>query len=378
MKLKTLVLSVAVLAVLSAVAFWANRPPAAPPPDPRVGQPLADPAAITQAAQLRLTEGGKTVLLMREPGGTWWVPEYHGLLADFSKLSSFVSDLAAAKIQRLVTVNPERISRLDFSGAKIELLTADGKPLWSVLLGKNADTGGRFVRFGDESKAYLASLNSSLDTDPKAWADAAFFTLKPDDIGRIEIPFESGQPVVLSRKTKDAPWTANPTPAGQKVSAEKASAVLTALSGLRFSDTSDPADPQVKAAKAHERDFQLTTFAGQAYRVALGRKPEEKKPKSPADASAKTEPKPAAPAPDAAATPAPEADTIPAGPVYAFVTDPDPKAPVNRSASRERAFQIDDYVFTSLPQKPDELFEPGPAKPHRRPGQIGENIHDAP
>src|SRR5471030_602725 len=107
MKLKPLVLGVALLALLSAVAFWVNRPPAAPAADPRVGQPLADPAAIARAARLRLTDGGKTVILVRQPDGTWRVPDYFGLTADFSKLSSFVSDLTAAKVQRLVTVNPD-------------------------------------------------------------------------------------------------------------------------------------------------------------------------------------------------------------------------------------------------------------------------------
>jgi hypothetical protein len=361
MKLKTLVLCVGLLALLSGLAFWANRPPAAPAADPRLGHALADPAAIAQAAQLRLTDDGKTVLLIRQPDGTWQVPGYFGLTADFSKLSSFISDLTAAKIQRLVTVNPERISRLEFKDTKIELLAGDGKALWSVLLGKSADAGGRFVRFGEESKAYLASLNATIDTDPKAWADATLFTLKPDDVARLEIPFEAGGPVTVARKTKDAAWTADPATAGQKLSAEKISSLLTTLGALRFSDTSDPADPQAAAAKAHERVFVLTTFSGQAYRVALGRKPEEKKPKPPAAAPVKTETKPTAEA-VMTSPPAPEADTVPAGPVYAFATSPDAKAPVN-ALMRQRAFQIDEYVFTSLPQKPDDLFEAAPVPP---------------
>ena len=364
MKLKTLVLGVALLAVLSGIAFWANRPPAPPPADPRVGQPLADPAAITQATQLRLTDDGKTVLLARQPDGTWKVPGYFGLTADFSKLSALVSDLTSAKIQRLVTVNPERIGRLDFKGTKIELLGPDDRVLWSVLLGKSADAGGRFVRFGDEPKAYLASLNSTIETDPKAWADPAFFTFKSDDIAQVEVPFDNGSLVLFSRKAKDAPWTSEPAPAGQKVSGDKISALLTALGSLRFTDTSDWADPQAKAAQAHERTFRLTTFSGQTYHVALGRKPEEKKPKPPAPAAPKAEPKPAAPPAEAAAAPTPpepEADTIPAGPVYAFIVSSDAKAPVN-ALMRQRAFQIDEYTFTSLPQKADDLFEPaGPA-----------------
>jgi len=27
---------------------------------------------------------------------------------------------------------------------------------------------------------------------------------------------------------------------------------------------------------------------------------------------------------------------------------------------KERAFQIDEFAFTSLPQRPDDLFEPAP------------------
>jgi hypothetical protein len=365
MKLKTLVLSVAFLALLSGLAFWLNRPPPATAADPRVGQLLADPTAIAQAAQLRLTDGGQTVLLARQPDGTWRVPGYFGLPADFSKLSSFIGDLSAAKIQRLVTVNPERISRLEFRDTKIELLTADGRALWSVRLGKTPETGGRFVRFGDEPKAYLANLNATIETDPKAWADATLFTLKPDEVARIDVPFDGGTTVAVSRKTKDAPWTAAPTPAGQKVSADKVSALLNSLGALRFSGTSDPADPQVGVAQAHLRTFHLTTFSGQTYRVALGRQPEEKKPKPAAAAAPKA---PAPPADGAVPPPADAAaDTIPAGPVYAFVASPDAQAPVN-ALMRQRAFQIDDYVFTGLPQKPDDLFEPTAPVPAPPPG----------
>jgi hypothetical protein len=96
--------------------------------------------------------------------------------------------------------------------------------------------------------------------------------------------------------------------------------------------------------------------------VALGRKPEEIKPKPPAPPASSPAPTPTpsangpatTPAPDAAATP-PD-DTIPAGPVYVSVSSSDAKDPVN-ALMGQRAYQIDDYVFTSLPQKPDDLFD---------------------
>jgi hypothetical protein len=62
--------------------------------------------------------------------------------------------------------------------------------------------------------------------------------------------------------------------------------------------------------------------------IALGRKPEEKKP------------------------------AVPAGPVYAFITSSDPRAPIN-AWMKTRAFQVDEYTYTGLPQKPDDLIAPG-------------------
>ena len=115
------------------------------------------------------------------------------------------------------------------------------------------------------------------------------------------------------------------------------------------------------------RAFKLTTFDGTTTTIAVGRKPEEKRPKKP-DATPLTSAATPPPKPEDG-SPAPPAkdealfDTIPAGPVYVFVTSSDEKAPVN-ALMKKRAFQVEDYVFTSLPEKPDDVFErraPAPA-----------------
>jgi hypothetical protein len=370
MKLKSLVILVAVLAVLSGIAYWINRPPTAAASDPRVGQPLADSAAIAGAAQLRLTDQGKTVSLAKQADGTWRVSSYFDLPADFSKLSSLTSDLTTAKIQRLVTTSPDRIARLEFKDTKVEFLDGAGHPLWSVILGKTPDSGGRFIRFGDEAKAYLTDLNSQVDAEGKDWANAALLAVKPDDVAKVEIPFETGG-VTLSRAKAGASWTAVPAPAGKTVKADTINSLLPSLGALRFSDTSDLGDPQVAVARRHPRTLTLTTFDGKSYVIALGRKPEEKKPAPPAAAAsspAAGATGPAAtppPAPDASAPAPAPGDTIPAGPVYVSVSSSDAKDPVNALMSK-RAYQIDDYVFTSLPQKPDDLYDsaaPAPDKP---------------
>lgn len=386
MKLKTLIVGVVVLAALSLVVFFTRRPAPPPSADPRINQPLVERSTIEQAAKLRLSEQGKTVLLVRQPDGSWQVPGYYGLPADFQKLSGLVGNLTDAKLQRLVTSSPERIARLEFKDTKVELLDAADKVIWTVTLGKNAESGGRYVRFGDEPKAFLADLNAWLEVEPKSWANTELLNLKPDDIAKIEMPLAEGGPVTLTRAKKEDPWSADKTPTGQRVKSDKVASVLSSLGNLRFTDTADLTDANAVAAKANARSFKLTTFTGKTFTISLGRKPEEKKlkpptasadgktgpaalgsatdllkeaPKSPADAAAKTEP---------AKPLAPEFETIPAGPVFVSIASSDPTAPVN-AWMQQRAFQISEFTFTSLPQKPEELFEPVPAPAPANPAE---------
>ena len=374
MKIKSIVLPIAVLAALSAVAYFTTRPTPPPVADARVGQPLVDRTVVEKAAKLRLTDQGKTVTLVRQPDATWKVATYHDFPADFSKLATFISSLTDAKLERLVTSSPPRIALLEFKDTKIDLLDAADQELWTVTLGKNPDTGsGRYVRYGAEAKAFLASLSAYLDTESKNWANTELLALKVDDVAKIEIPFAEGGPVTVSRAKKEDPWTAEKTPDGQKLKTDKITALLSSLSSIRFSDTNELTDANAVAAKASERLFKIETFDQKVLKVALGRKPEEKKLKPiapPAEGqSALTalgtaadllkkdaDGKPAEPAKPLT----PEFETIPAGPVFVNISHSDgPTAPVN-ALMQKRAFQISDYTFTSLPQKSDELFEPAP------------------
>jgi hypothetical protein len=375
MKLRTLVLTIAVLAALSAVAFFATRPVPPPVADARVGQSLVDPALVEKAAKLRLSDQGKSVTLTRQADGSWRVTSYYDLPADFAKLSRAIASLTEAKLERLVTSNAERISRLEFKDARIDLLDASDKELWTVTLGRTPDTGGgRYVRFGSEQKAFLATLNEFVDVESKNWANTELLTLKVDDIAKVTLPFAEGGPVTVSRAKKDDEWTADKTPAGQKVKSDKLAAVLGSLSSIRFSDTNDLTDASFAAAKASERVFTVETFDQKTYKIALGRKPEEKKLKpvaadgkagpgslgSVADLAKKDEPKSADGKPADPAKPiTPEFETIPAGPVFTEISSSDSAAPIN-TIMQKRAYQVADYTFTSLPQKAEELFEPAP------------------
>jgi hypothetical protein len=47
--------------------------------------------------------------------------------------------------------------------------------------------------------------------------------------------------------------------------------------------------------------------------------------------------------------------------VFAFISSSDAHASINE-LMKQRAFQVDEYTFTGLPQKADELFETAKGK----------------
>ena len=93
MKLRTLAITIAVLAILSVAAFLKDRPQPAPSDDSRVGKALLDPDTASRAFGLAIADQGKKVELARNPDGSWRVSSYFDMPADFEKISRLVHDL---------------------------------------------------------------------------------------------------------------------------------------------------------------------------------------------------------------------------------------------------------------------------------------------
>ena len=370
MKLKTLLIVVALLAVASLAVYFVNRPESPAPADPRVGQPLLATDVLTKASHLTLTENGNTVELAKVGEGDWRVASYHDLPADFGKLSRFVNDLTDAKIDSFVTSNPTRLERLEFDDTRITLTDANDATLWSVTLGKHAEGGGgRFIRFADEQKAFRTRLNAWLDTTSRNWADASLIGLKPEQVAKIEVELPEGEPLIATRGEAGDAFHAEKLPDDRQLKASSVNSLLTTLTGMRFTDTSSAGAEDVAAAREHQRKVTLTTFDDRTVTIALGRKPEQTIVK-PADVTSETG-GPASVIGTTTETPKPEeagpaaaiegkTETVPAGPVYAFVSGPAPLAKL-AEAPDDLAFKVSDYVFTSLPKSRDEWLEPKPA-----------------
>lgn len=361
MNLRILSITVAILVALCAAVWFVRRPSPPTSADPRVGQPVLASDLATQAARVKLSDQGKAVELIRTADGSWNVASYHDFPADFAKLSRLITDLTEAKIRRLVTARADRLPRLGFKDTTVTLSDAAEKELWGITLGKNADAGGRYLRYGTEEKGYLANLSLWLDTEPKNWANTVLLSLKADTVARLDLAFADGTTLAVSRSKKEDPWTpAAPTvePSAKRLKSEQINSLLSPFSELRFTDTTATDDEKAVAARAHTRTIKFTTFDHKTYTIALSRTPEAKQPKAsvakPAGEPAHTDP--ATPAGAAEANKEPEFETIPAGPVFVSISSSEPRDSIN-TLMQKRAFQINEWPFTSLPASAADLWE---------------------
>ncbi|MBS0663342.1 MAG: DUF4340 domain-containing protein [Verrucomicrobia bacterium] len=347
MKLKPLFTVVLILVASALGVRWLRRPPPLPAEDARVGQMLVAPSAAEHLRKIEITDQGRTVRLERTGEGSWTVASYEGLPADFGKLSQFVSVLTGAKVRRLVTSRPDRIERLGFGSSRIEL--TGEKESVRIDLGKTADAGGRFVRYGDEKKGYLVDYSGWLDAESKNWADKTLLALKPEEIRGLSLSFAEGPGIEVTREAKDKPWVATGLPEGKVLDASKVDALVRDFGTLQWTDTYDPAGPEAKEAKAHARTLVLRTFAGATYTLVLSQRPEVKAEKPVAGAAGKP-----------AVTPA---SSRPAGPAFVAIQVSDVKNPLNARMAR-RAFATNSWTFDRLPAKRDEFWRapPAPAK----------------
>ena len=347
MKLRPLLLTLAVLVPVSAAVWWFSRPAPAAAVDARVGQRVADPATLASAARVKITSAGKSVELARGEGERWTVVGEPTLPADASRLTRLTGDLVSPKVDRLVSARPEKIATYELDSAGLVYSDGSGKTLFDLDLGKTLENGARVFRYGDETKAYAARLSVFLDAEVASWRDTALVAgVQAADIASLSITLpNTSAPIVISRTKAEETWTSPSTPAGHQVRGSALASQVGNLTSLRYTNVAPNIDPGVVAARVFPREVTLTTFSGRTVKISFARAPEP----------------PAAPKPEAK-----EGETTPATPppaprpVYVEITDSKPDA-VLAGAAKTHAFEIADWVFTALPAKSDDLFEPVPA-----------------
>ncbi|MGH8021504.1 MAG: DUF4340 domain-containing protein [Opitutaceae bacterium] len=348
MKLKTLSIVAAGLAVVSIAAWLFNQRDSGASADPRVGEPLLTADTVAKIATVHFNTDGKEVTLTNtDPAGSAWVVKgYHDLPVDFTKLSRLITDLREAEINRFASANSERLERMGFGETEIELRDKDGNVIWEAGLGETLTGGGRFIKFGDESRAYRTSMSTWLDSTAKNWVNAELIPVEPEDVVALELGFAEGEPIEMTRESGESSWKVEGLAEDEKLKESPVSSLLSSLTNLRFTETTEKDAPEAAAARAHARTLKLTTKDDRTYTIVMGREP--------------APPAPPPPPPPAEGEEAPPAPPEPkAGPVFVSITSSLSTDPINAIMDK-RAFQVSEYTFTGLPENREALIEKEP------------------
>ena len=355
MNLKNLYITAGVLAVLAIITSYLNSSNNAPLLDERVGSTVVDESLLRNAAKAIVTNDNKTLTLVADSANNrWTLEEKHNLPVSFDRISQLAQSVTEAKLQRLVSENPDRIAELGFdTGSSISFLDTDGNDIVSIDLGKETDNQRQFLRYQGEEKAFLANTTFSIDSTPDSWLEKTLVSFEAGDVVEIEAKLQYGDEITVTREDADADWQSEAVPDGKMLNQSSVEQIATRLAELTFSATADNDADAVSAARENSHSFSLTLEDGRSYSYTIGRQPEvsiEKQVEKTGD--------------DGETTTETESEVVlPEGPVYFFIAAADSKDPIN-GYMESSAFEASSYQYISLSTSMDTLLhdEPEPVE----------------
>ena len=156
----------------------------------------------------------------------------------------------------------EDVSTESATSKQITLLNQGGKPLASLIIGKNRQSeqgtgpAGFYARRANEDQAWLVKGALDISADPTDWIDKTLFNIASDRISEITIQYAGQKALHLRRQDHKAmDYTLDNLPAGFKVKSQVTlNSLATALEDLAFDDVM----PQTSSSPS--RDPTMTTL----------------------------------------------------------------------------------------------------------------------
>lgn len=269
----------AALAVAGLAAWLETRvPQQSAPAERRLALPgLAD--ALDALTQVKISRGdGSVVTLQKQAPPAGWIVAERNDSVDASRLRNLLNGLASMRVVEEKTGDAARYPVLqveDATGAAAKSTRIDvsgaGKA-WTVLLGKDAEPQGSYVRVLPAPAALLVEPRLQTDTLPARWIDTLLLDVKAARIQQVEVTLHGAPAYALSRSK---PESAAGSPAGvadlgfmklppgrKPVSPAMLTGAASALEDLHIDDVHDPLAQLPKDA-AHAL---FVTFDGLAVR----------------------------------------------------------------------------------------------------------------
>ena len=368
MKLKQLITIVAVICLVSVAALWWTRPREKEQDSADLtGRKLLSSEILQQATRIELSDSvdEEVVVLEKGTSGEWFLPDYHGFKADFSKLENITRNLLQADVTRFVTRNPERIVRLELGKTRIVLGKSEGDPLWTLEIGKRGSSGGAFVRVDDGDDTFLATLSVFIDATLRNWPDKKLLPFTPDDVSSVSVEFPGpAGPLAFARTSATDIFVLTEPREDKIANDQEVKQLLNTLVNARFLDVKELDDPDAMDARDHTRRLDFKLFNGDGYTLMVGRRPAE--PITPTDAEESDEPETTSEVgvdaersgngEDAAAKEPAEPKNTDPGPVFFFYSSANPTHRINRIMENV-ALTFSSYTFERIFKSVEDVLK---------------------
>ncbi|MFN0068244.1 MAG: DUF4340 domain-containing protein [Limisphaerales bacterium] len=262
--------------------------------DVREGQKLLGNFPVNDVVRVVLRSRDGDVTLYRT-NGLWVVADRAGYPAAFTQVADLLRKLWDLRAVQTQQVGQSQWGRLDLlapvkdgptnSATLIELLDKEGRPVRSLLLGKQQmrDTGGQFGGFpvgrwlalpDNKENVFVTSESfSEVEPKPENWLNKDFF--KVEKLVGIQLVSTNADASWSLLRTNDAAeWTLADARSGEQLDNAKVSGLNWAFSSPSFTDVHAKDDAAVKDAFAAPTVLQLATADGFRYELKVGAQPD--------------------------------------------------------------------------------------------------------
>ena len=284
---------VAVLGGAGLLLFW-NDLSAWRKSDAKIGAKLFEKVAVSEIAQIKLTDGkGSVQLVIKDK--RWVVEQRNGYGANTQDIGDLLIKLSELKVVQTEAVGATLLPRLNLvepdakggdakaieaMGTQLELFDATGKSVASILLGKKVikiedsplpikpqTPVGRYVLMpGSATVLVVSDALVVAEANAGRWLAKSFF--KAERIRSLAVSGEGAQ-WKISRPEEYGQWKF--AEGGGELDASAAVGAVNALTGLSFSDVA----VDVKAeALAKARSFVAETYDNLVYTVKVAKRAE--------------------------------------------------------------------------------------------------------
>jgi hypothetical protein len=276
MKTRTLLILVAVLAILVIVAGMRQRKPSgALPPGVAPDTLVLAGVDINLTAQVLVNTATSTSRVEKKEG-KWVVPTMYGYPADFDRLARYLRALAEMKGGQEVRGGMESLEEFglaESNATRVVLRDAGGQSLAELTIGAPRTTGsrmgGQYLRLNGGP---VLLVKDRLDVFPPAdvgWVREDLLVVSPDSVSQATIA-TPGQPELEVRSTGPGSYTMDGLAKDEAVDTAAGGRLFGAFQFLNFTSVTDPSKPEKDLGLENPARLTLKTRDGFLYSVLIG------------------------------------------------------------------------------------------------------------